>query len=74
MILLRDAQRYELTVEASGDVWVAKIFGFVPGRLMPTHYLLRQYDTRQEAITALLRKWHLLFPEEEPLVWREPAL
>lgn len=73
MILLRDTHRYELTVEAFADVWVAKIFGFVPGRLMPTHYLLRQCDTRQEAIAALLRKWRLLFPDEEPLVWREPA-
>jgi hypothetical protein len=73
MILLRDTHRYELTVEALGDVWVAKIFGFVPDRLMPTQYLLRQCDTRQEAITALLRKWHILFPDEAPLVWRDPV-
>jgi hypothetical protein len=73
MILLRDTQRYELTVEALADVWVAKIFGFVEGRLMPTQYLLRQCDTRQEAIAAVLRKWHILFPDEAPLVWREPA-
>lgn len=73
MILLRDTHRYELTIEAFGDVWVAKIFGFVPGRLMPTLYLLQQYDTRQEAIAALLRKWRLLFPDEDPLAWREPT-
>jgi len=73
MIVVRDTQRYEFTVEAFGDVWVAKMFGFVPGRLMPTHYLLRQCDSREQAIAAIRRKWHMLFPDEQPLVWREPV-
>jgi hypothetical protein len=74
MILLRDTQRYELTVEAFGDVWAAKIFGFVPERLLPTSYLLRHCDTREDAIAAIQRKWHVLFPDEEPLIWHDPTL
>jgi hypothetical protein len=73
MIIWRDTQRYELTVEVFGDVWVAKIFGFLPERFLPTHYLLRQCDSREAAIVAIQRRWHILFPDEPPLVWREPV-
>jgi hypothetical protein len=74
MIIVCDAQRYELTVEAHYDTWIARLQGWVPGRLTPTPYLLRTFSTRQEAIDALVRKWHILFPDAEPLVWREPVV
>ena len=73
MVIFQDARRYELTVEAHYGTWVARLQGWVPGRLWPTLYLLRDFSTRQEAIDALIRKWHTLFPEAEPLIWREPS-
>jgi hypothetical protein len=72
MVIFHDSRRFELTVAAHYDEWVARLEECVPGRLIPTQHLLRAFDTRQEAITALVRKWHLLFPDAEPLVWREP--
>ena len=74
MIIFRDDQRYELTVEAHYDTWVARLQGWKPGRLSPTPYLLRTFSTRQDAIYALARKWHALFPDADPLMWREPVV
>ena len=74
MVLLRDTRRFEITVEERDGMWVAKLQGFIPDRLYPTLYLLQQCTTRQAAIEALQRKWHLLFPDEDALVWHEPAM
>ena len=74
MVLFRDARRFEITVEEHDGLWSAKLQGFIPDRLSPTLYLLQQYTTRQAAIEALQRKWHLLFPDEDALVWHEPAI
>jgi hypothetical protein len=74
MVLFRDTRRFEITVEEHDGVWVAKLQGFIPDRLHPTLYLLQQFTTRQAAIEALQRKWHLLFPDEDALVWHEPAM
>jgi hypothetical protein len=73
MIIFRDTRRFELTLEDHNGTWVAKLQAFVPGRLYPTSYLLRQFATRQEAIDALVRKWHILFPDEAALVWHDPV-
>jgi len=73
MIILRDTRRFELMLEDHDGTWVAKLQAFVPGRLYPTSYLLRQFATRQEAIAALVRKWYILFPDEVPLVWHDPV-
>ena len=73
MVLLRDTRRFELTVEEQAGLWVGKLQAMVPGRLYPTLYLLQTYTTRQEAIDALRRKWHLLFPDEEALAWHDPV-
>ena len=54
MIIFRDTRRFELTLEDHDGTWVAKLQAFVPGRLYPTSYLLRQFATRQEAIDALV--------------------
>jgi hypothetical protein len=72
MVIFHDLQRFELTVDAHDDEWVARLVEWVPGRLLPTQHLLRAFDTRQEAITALVRKWRVLFPDAAPLIWREP--
>ena len=74
MVIVRDTRRFELTLEDHNGVWVAKLQAFVPGRLYPTSYLLRQFATRQEAIEALARKWHILFPDEAALVWHDPIV
>ena len=74
MVLLRDTRRFEITVEERDGMWIAKLQGFIPDRLYPTLYLLRQCTTRQGAIEALRSKWHLLFPDEDTLVWHEPAM
>jgi len=74
MVLFRDTRRFEITVEEHDGMWVAKLQGFIPDRLYPTLYLLRQCTTRQVAIEALQRKWHILFPDEDALVWHEPAM
>jgi hypothetical protein len=72
MVVFKDLHRFELTVHEHYGEWVAKLQEFVPGRLYPTQHLLRGFDTREAAIAALQRKWHVLFPDEAPLVWREP--
>jgi hypothetical protein len=73
MVLLRDTRRFEITVEEQAGLWVAQLQAFVSDRLYPTLYLLQTYTTRQEAIEALRRKWHILFPDEEALAWHEPV-
>ena len=72
MVIFCEARRFELTIEGHGEAWVARLYEFVPGRLFPTLHVMRTFDTRPQAIEALRRKWHVLFPEEAPLVWREP--
>jgi hypothetical protein len=74
MVIFRDTQRFELTLAEHYGTWVAKLQGFVPDRLYPTSYLLQQCTTRQEAIAALVRKWHMLFPDEAALEWHEPVM
>lgn len=73
MIIFRDTQRFELTLDEHDGTWVAKLQAFVPDRLYPTLYLLQRSATRQEAIAALVRKWHILFPDEVALVWHDPV-
>lgn len=72
MVIVKDTHRFEATVEALYGEWMARLQECVPGRLCPTLHLLRTFATRQEAIAAVLRKWHVLFPDEAPLVWRDP--
>lgn len=72
MVIFHEARRFELTVEKHDEEWVARLYEFVPGRLLSTLHLIRAFETRPQAIEALRRKWHVLFPEEAPLVWREP--
>ena len=74
MVIFQDARRFELTLTEHYGTWVAKLQAFVPDRLYPTSYLLQQFATRQEAIAALVRKWHILFPDETALVWHDPVL
>ena len=75
MIIFHDTHRFELTVEPhDDDTWTARLQEWVPGRLRPTPHLLRSFDTRQDAIDALLRKWRVLFPDHELLTWREPVV
>jgi len=73
MVIFRDTRRFELTLAEHHGTWVATLQAFVPDRLYPTSYLLQQFSTRQEAIAALVRKWHILFPDEAPLVWHDPV-
>ena len=74
MVIFRDTRRFELTLAEHQGTWVAKLQAFVPGRLYPTSYLLQQFTTRQAAIAALVRKWHILFPDEASLVWHDPVM
>ena len=73
MVIFRDTRRFELTLEDHNGTWVAKLQAFVPGRLYPTSYMLQQFATRHAAIDALVRKWHILFPDEAALVWHDPV-
>jgi hypothetical protein len=73
MVLFRDTRRFEMTIAAFYGLWVVKVQAFVPGYLYPTTYLLQNFATHAEAILALQRKWRLLFPDEEALVWQEPT-
>ena len=73
MVLLRDTRRFEITIEERTGQWVAKLQAFVPDRLYPTVYLLQTWATRQEAIAAVQRKWHILFPDEEVFTWHDPG-
>jgi hypothetical protein len=72
MVIVRDTHRFEVTIDELYGEWVAKLQEFVPGRLLPTVHLLRAFDTRPDAIAAVVRKWQVLFPDEPPLVWHEP--
>ena len=73
MVLFRDTQRFEITVEEQAGLWVAKLQAFIPDRLYPTLYLLQTCTTRQEAIEALKRKWRILFPDADALAWHDPV-
>jgi hypothetical protein len=72
MVIVQDARRFEATVDELYGEWIARLQEFVPDRLFPTSHLLRTFETRQDAIAAVVRKWRVLFPDEAPLVWREP--
>jgi hypothetical protein len=72
MVIFKDRHRFELTVDDLDGAWQATLREFVPGRLYPTRHLLRAFGTRQAAITSLIRKWHVLFPDDAPLAWHEP--
>lgn len=72
MVLFKDRRRFELTVDEFEGEWRAALREFVPGRLYPTQHLLRTFATRQAAITALGRKWRLLFPDDAALAWHDP--
>jgi hypothetical protein len=74
MVVLRDTRRFELTVVSEEDVWVARLNEWVSGRLSPTKHVLRAFEARDEAIAALVRKWHILFPDEPELEWRETTI
>jgi hypothetical protein len=72
MVIFKDVRRFEMTVEEDAGEWVAKCYEYVPERPAPTLHLLRGCPSRQAAIDAVVRKWRILFPDEAPLVWREP--
>ena len=72
MVIFQDSHRFELTVEAHDARWVARLHEWVPGRLQPTLHVWREFASHQDAVEALGRKWARLFPEDEPLQWREP--
>lgn len=72
MVIFKNNSRFEMTVDEHYGEWTAALREFVSGRLYPAQHLLRKFDTRQAAIEALIRKWHILFPDDAPLVWRDP--
>jgi hypothetical protein len=72
MVIFKDRRRFELTVDEREGEWQAALREFVPGRLYPTQHLLRAFGTRQAAIESLIRKWHILFPDDAPFAWHEP--
>ncbi len=74
MVIFQDSHRFELTVEAGDGDWVARLYEWVPGRLQSTVHLLRSFEARADAIEALGRKWQILFPQAEPLDWREAVI
>ncbi|MGE3537638.1 MAG: hypothetical protein AB7N91_09395 [Candidatus Tectimicrobiota bacterium] len=74
MVIFRDTHRFEMTITAQGNAWLVKMLAFVPDRLYPTVYLMREVSTREEAILAMRRAWQRMFPEDEPLSWRDPEL
>ncbi len=74
MVIFRDTRRFELTITEYDGYWLAKLQAFVPGRLYPISYLMREVSTREAAMTALIRVWQRLFPAEEPLQWRDPGV
>ncbi len=74
MVIFHESRRFELTVEAQHGTWTARFYEWVPGRLQPTLHLLRSFATRDDAIEAMRRKWHVLWPQAEPLIWRDPAV
>ncbi len=74
MVVLHDSRRFELTVVAEDEVWVARLNEWVPGRLWPTKHVLRAFESHDDAIDALARKWRILFPDGPALEWREPTV
>jgi hypothetical protein len=72
MVIFKDTRRFELTVDEYDGEWLARLQEVVPGRPCVTLHLLRTFGTRQVAIDALIRKWHVLFPDDAALVWRDP--
>ena len=74
MVVFRDTRRFELTVVHEEEVWVARLNEWARGRLWPTIHVLRTFDSRQDAIAALVRKWRILFPDEPELEWREATV
>jgi hypothetical protein len=74
MVVIKGNHHFELSVDESYGEWVAALREYVPGRLYPTVHMLRAFTSRESAIEALCRKWRVLFPEQGPLVWREPAV
>ena len=74
MVVFRDTRRFELTVARKSDVWIARLHEWVPGRLQPTPHIVREFETRQEAVDALSRKWRVLFPDEPELAWRDAVI
>jgi hypothetical protein len=72
MVIFKGARRFEMTVDEADGEWVVKCYEYVLERPTPTLHLLRCCTSRQAAIDAVVRKWRLLFPDEAPLVWREP--
>jgi hypothetical protein len=73
MVIFKDLRCFELTVHEYYDEWLARLQEVVPGRPCLTLHLLRTFATRQAAVAALVRKWHVLFPDDAMLVWREPS-
>lgn len=74
MVIIQDDRQFEFSVDESYGEWVAALREYVPGRLYPTVHVLRAFANREAAIEALCRKWRVLFPEQGPLVWREPKV
>jgi hypothetical protein len=72
MVIFKDTRRFELTVDEFYSEWLARLQEVVPGRPCVTLHLLRTFGSRQAAIDALIRKWHVLFPDDAALVWRDP--
>jgi hypothetical protein len=72
MVIFKDTCRFELSVDEFYDEWLARLQEVVPGRPCVTLHLLRAFDSRQAAIDALIRKCHVLFPDNATLVWRDP--
>ena len=72
MVIFKDTCRFELTVDEFYDEWLARLQEVVPGRPCVTLHLLRTFGTRQAAVDALIRKWHVLFPDDAALVWQDP--
>jgi hypothetical protein len=74
MIIIKDSHRFELTVDEFYDEWLATLREYVPGRLHPTLHLLSAFHSRESAIEGLRRRWHVLFPDQSPLVWRNASV
>jgi hypothetical protein len=74
MVIIKDKHRFELSVNESYGEWVAELSEYVPGRLYPTVHVLRAFASRESAIESLRRKWGVLFPELNPLGWREATV
>jgi hypothetical protein len=74
MVIIQDKHRFELSVNEFYGEWLAVLREYIPGRFYPTVHVLRTLPSRETAIASLCRKWRVLFPEQSPLVWREPTI